>query len=253
MSSTKGVDHYTGASTQTFLPGPRPRASPPQARGPGHRLRAAPGGIRPGREPAHPGRGAGLLTAGMEKAKQVASEYAKHLEGEVESGKATIAEATQSMRVLEEDVGRKEAQIASLTAGMILSLQGRVSEGVAVARFRVSPTAPRVTGAVTRARDSALPRARVATPGRWAYAWAPWWGPQAGVKRARAFAADSGSEVPHPEAVCAVPGRRAHTGHSKSTDCPPNAVTRQMMPAMPRFLCVTCRETCRAMMARAPV
>ena len=80
-----------------------------------------------------------MLTAGMEKAKQEASEYAKHLEGEVESGKATIAEATQSMRVLEEHVGRKEAQIASLTAGMILTLQGRVSEGVAVDRFQVSP------------------------------------------------------------------------------------------------------------------
>ena len=53
------------------------------------------------------------LTAGMEKAKQEASEYAKHLEGEVESGKATIAEATESMRVLEEDVGRKEAEIVS--------------------------------------------------------------------------------------------------------------------------------------------
>ena len=120
----------------------RPARTQKTAAGPGHWhcLRAAPGGIRPGREPAHPGRGAGLLTAGMEKAKQVASEYAKHLEGEVESGKATIAEATQSMRVLEEHVGRKEAQIASLTAGMILSLQGRVSEGVAVDRFQVSPT-----------------------------------------------------------------------------------------------------------------
>ena len=54
------------------------------------------------------------LQAVMEKSRQEASEYAKRLEGEVESGKATIAEAMQSIRALEEDVGRKEAKIVSL-------------------------------------------------------------------------------------------------------------------------------------------
>jgi chromosome segregation ATPase len=54
------------------------------------------------------------LHAAMDRSKQEASEYAKRLEGEVESGKATIAEAMQSIRALEEDVGRKEAKIVSL-------------------------------------------------------------------------------------------------------------------------------------------
>jgi chromosome segregation ATPase len=52
------------------------------------------------------------LQAALDKTKQEAGEYATHLEGEVEASKATLAEATQSIQALEEDVGRKESEIA---------------------------------------------------------------------------------------------------------------------------------------------
>jgi chromosome segregation ATPase len=63
------------------------------------------------------------LQAALDRTKQEAGEYATHLEGEVESSKATIAEATQSIQALEEDLGRKEAEIASLQAALDKSKQ----------------------------------------------------------------------------------------------------------------------------------
>ena len=59
----------------------------------------------------------------LDKTKQEAGEYATlNLEGKVEASKeaskATLAEATQSIQALQEHVGRKEAEIASLQAAV---------------------------------------------------------------------------------------------------------------------------------------
>jgi len=64
------------------------------------------------------------LQAALDKTKQAAGEYATYLEGEVESGRATAGEATQAIQVFDEDVGRKEAEIASLQAALDTTKKG---------------------------------------------------------------------------------------------------------------------------------
>jgi len=76
------------------------------------------------------------LQAALSRTRQDASQDASRLEGAVESSKATIAVAMQRIQVLEEDVGQKRGEFASLQAAMdttkreaskhVTSLEGEV-------------------------------------------------------------------------------------------------------------------------------